>query len=117
MNFERGKDPKETIGLGYKEILKSMKRCLLITEKNLYQNVNHQYYNIETIETRNIAIRKEFLYDAFIIIIIVEDKFRIMKNRFSNDNSLEIYPIKDLPEMTLKLKKLYDYWAESNLEK
>ena len=108
MNFERGADPKEAMGLGYKEVLKSMEGCFLLTEKNLYQNVNHQYYSIETVQIQNIAKTSEFLYSAFVIIIIVGDKFRFMKNRFSNDN--EIYPIKDLPEMTLRLKKLYDNW-------
>lgn len=108
MNFERGIDPKEAIGLGYKEVLKSMKGCLLLTEKDLYQNINNQYHNIETVSIKNFRVGSQFLYHAFVIIVIVGDKFRIFKNRISDDN--EIYSLEDLPEMVFKLKKAYDEW-------
>lgn len=109
-NFERGIDPKVAIGLGYKEIFKSMEGCLLLDETDLYQNINHQYYSIETISTQNLKKRSEFLFHAFVIIIVVGDKFRILKNRISNDS--EIYPINELPEMIFKLKILYDNWMK-----
>jgi hypothetical protein len=110
MNFERGKDPKESIGIGYREIFKSMERCLWITEKDLFQNIDNQYYRIETITTSNLRVRSEFIYGAFVIIIVFPDKFRIMKNRFSGDNG--IYPIEELPEMIFRLKILYDKWMD-----
>jgi len=107
MNFERGGDPKVSIGLGYREIFKSMKECYLFTEADLYQNVNNQYHSIETVRTQNIRKRNEFIFSALIIIIIVGKEFRIMKNRFSTDNN-EIYPIEALPKTIFKLKELYD---------
>jgi len=107
MNFERGGDPKISIGLGYRELFKSMKGCHLLTEEDLYQNVNNQYYSIDTVRTQNIKKRNEFIFQALIIIIIVGKKFRIMKNRFSSDND-KIYPIEALPKTIFELKKLYD---------
>lgn len=109
-NFERGGDPKEAIGLGYKEVFKSMKGCLLLTEQDLYQNINHQYYDLETVQTQNIKKRSERIFSAFIIIIVIGDRFRIMKNRLAND--YEIYPISELPETVFRLKKLYDIWMK-----
>ena len=107
MNFERGIEPKESIGLGYREVLKSMEGCYLLMEEDLYQNVNNIYYSIKTVRTQNIKKRNEFIYSALIIIIIIGKEFRIMKNRFSTDNN-EIYPIEVLPKMIFKLKELYD---------
>ena len=107
-NFERGIDPKEAIGLGYKETFKSMEGCLLLTEKDLYQNINNQYYDLETVQTSNIKKRAQMIFSAFIIIIVIGDRFRILKNRISND--YRIYPIKELPEMIFKMKVLYDDW-------
>jgi len=106
-NFERGLDPKEAIGLGYKEVFKSMKGCFLLSEEDLYQNVNHQYYSIETVSTQNL----KFLFSAFVIIIVVGNRFKIMKNRLSSDDG-KIYPIEELPEMVFRLKKLYDIWMK-----
>jgi hypothetical protein len=109
-NFERGRDPKEAIGLGYKEIFKSMEGCLLLTEKDLYQNINNQFYSIETIQLQNIRKQSTTLFEAFIIIIVFAGKFRILKNRISND--FTVYPIEELPGMVFKLKKLYDDWMK-----
>jgi len=109
-NFERGRDPKEAIGLGYREIFKSMENCYLLTEQDLYQNVNHQYNSLETVSTQNIKKRNEFIFGAFVIIIVIGDRFRILKNRFSNDG--EIYSIEELPDMIFRLKKLYDIWMK-----
>lgn len=106
MNFERGLDPKEAMGTGWKGILNSMKYCLLLTEKDLYQNVNNQYYDIESVKIMNIRKKRIYLYEAFIIIIVLGDKFKIIKNRFSNDN--QIYKIEKLPDMIFKIKKIYD---------
>jgi hypothetical protein len=106
-NFQRGIDPKVSIGLGYREIFKSMERCYLFTEADLYQNVDHQYHSIETVSTQNIRKRNEFIFSALIIIIAIGDKFRIMKNRFFRDND-KIYPIGDLPKIIFELKELYD---------
>ncbi|MFA5153769.1 MAG: hypothetical protein WC554_14505 [Clostridia bacterium] len=102
--FERGLDPKEAMGIGYKAIFNSMEGCLLLTEKDLYQILN----NIETISIHNIKRRSELLFSAFVIIVVMDDKFKIMKNRFSTDSG--IYPISELPEIVFKLKKLYDEW-------
>lgn len=110
-NFERGIDPKEAIGIGYREVFKSMEGCLLLTEQDLYQNVNNQYWDLESVTTQNIRKRSTFLFSAFVIIIVVGDRFKIMKNRLSNDDG-QIYPIKELPEMVFRLKKLYDIWMK-----
>lgn len=109
-NFVRGQDPKEAIGLGYREVFKSMEGCLLLTEKDLYQNVNNTYYDLETVQLQNIRKRNDFIFTAFVIIIIIGDRFRILKNRISND--YEIYSIEELPEMVFRLKILYDKWMK-----
>ena len=107
MNFVRGLDPKEAMGTGWRAILSSMKYCLLITEKDLYQNINNQYYDLETVKVTNIRKQSRFLYDAYVIIVVIGDNFKIFKNRISNDEN-QIYKIEELPEIILKIKKIYD---------
>lgn len=109
-NFERGRDPKVSIGLGCREIFKSMEGCLLLTEKDLYQNINNQYYDLETVKTTNIKSRSDFIFNSFIIIIVIENRFRIIKNRFANNLGYdkEIHFIEDLPKIIFQLKALYD---------
>ena len=76
MNFERGGDPKISIGLGYRELFKSMKGCHLLTEEDLYQNVNNQYYSIDTVRTQNIKKRNEFIFQASCYLINNSISFR-----------------------------------------
>ena len=109
-NFVRGQDPKESIGLGYREVFKSMEGCLLLTEQDLYQFTNNQYYDLETVQTQNIKKRSQFIFSALVIIIVIGDRFKIMKNRLAND--YEIYPISELPKTVFRLKELYDIWMK-----
>jgi len=108
MNFQRGIEPKECLGLGYMEVFKSMKSCLMGTEEDLYQNVNNQFYTIEGIQLQNIRKKSDLFYSSLLIIVVFKEKFKIIKNRFTNDNG--IYPIEELPEMIFRLKKHYDIW-------
>jgi hypothetical protein len=109
MNFERGINPKDAMKIGYIEIFESMKGCLLLTEKDLYQTLNHPYFSLETVRITNIRKQKSALYEAFVIIIVIEDKFRIIKNRFST-NKDKIFDIKELPGIVFELKTAYDKW-------
>lgn len=110
MNFERGKDPKTALGIGWEKVLEKM-GGLVFYETDLYQNINHQYYDIKSISIHNIRKGKKWLYEAYIIIVIVGNQFRIMKNRIGNDD--QIYPLTELPSTVLKLKEKYDVWKDS----
>jgi len=109
-NFVRGQDPKEALGIGYKEVFKSMEGCIMVTERDLYPNINNRFYDIETITVSNIRVQSKFIFNAFVIIVCFKDQFRIMKNRISAD--YQIYPIEELPEMIFRLKILYDKWMK-----
>jgi len=110
MEFVRGLDPKEAMELGWRATYKSMNNCLLLTEKDLYQNIRNRYDNIRTIRLTNIRLLSRSVYDAYVIIIIFKEEFRIMKNRFEylNYNYSLIYKIDELPKIIFELKKKYD---------
>jgi len=109
MNFERGKEPKEALGLGWREVFKSMKShgWLLFEEKDIYQNINNQYYDIEGVSVHNIKSTRKYLYSATLIILVIKDKFKILKNRYGSDPY--IGKIEDLPQMIFDLKTIADH--------
>ena len=110
MGFIRGLDPKEAMGTGWRAVYKSMGHCLFLTEKDIYQNINNQYFDIQSIKISNIRKQSRSIYEALIIIVVFKDQFRIMKNRFSypNFNYSSIYEIEELPKVIFKLKEQYD---------
>jgi hypothetical protein len=106
-NFERSDNPNKSLGVGYNGIIQSMNEWLIVTEKDLYQNVNHQYYSIDDIQLLNIRGRRNFqIFEATLVIVIYHGQFRILKNRYSIDNG--IYPEDELPAMIFKLKRIHD---------
>lgn len=114
MNFERGKDPKEAMNLGWKEIFESMKPYgwVLFTEKDLYQNFNLQYRDITDITFDNLRSTRIVLYKATLIILIVKNKFKILKSRY-NIYVNQIRDIKDLPKVVFDFKKCYEFKINS----
>ena len=49
MNFKRGIEPKEALEIGWRQVLKEM-RGEIFDEKDIYQNINHQFYTIGDIQ-------------------------------------------------------------------
>jgi hypothetical protein len=116
MNFERGIDPKHAMGIGWRAMFESMGDWLLFTEKDLYPSKNwndisdntRHYHDISDVSTIHIHKNIIPLHGASVIIIIIEDKFKILKNRFSHHD--KIYKIEKLPEIVFEIKKEYDRW-------
>jgi len=108
MSFQRGQDIKDVLDLGYKNALKSMGGCLVFTEKDIYQDINDKSFKIEDLKIENIRKQSTSLYMALVIIVITGDKFRILKNRVSDDSST--YSRDRFPEIVFRIKKAYDEW-------
>jgi hypothetical protein len=108
MNFERGIDPKKALGLGWEKVFDEM-GGLIFYKESIYQNINHHDYSIQEISLQNIAAGKKYLYKASIIIVVVDNQFKIIKNTMGNDggNSV-IYSLSELPEIIFKIKREFE---------
>jgi len=106
MNFERGKDTKEALGIGWEYVLKDIGGEIFY-ERDVYQSINHQFFTLGDIELTNIRCKREKLYRATIIIVVIGSHFKIIKNRFSNEYG-GIYKCKYLPQMVLDLKRVWE---------
>jgi hypothetical protein len=111
INFERGIEPKKVLGIGWEKVLEEM-GGILIREDGLYRNLNNPNYDIREITIHNIRGSSKLLYEAYIIIIIIGDQFRIMKSRVGPYYN-RIGPVSKLPSVVLDFKKKYDVWKDS----
>lgn len=117
MNFERGKDPIRALDLGWKKVLEEMGGRIFY-EKDLYQNINNQFFTLDEVRIQNIKSRRGrgYLFEASLIIVVIGSHFKILKNRFSNECG-GIYKCKDLPQMIFDLKRTWDKYRNIIEEK
>lgn len=111
MYFERGLDPKKILDIGWEKVLKDM-RGRIYTEKDLYQNVNNQFYTIEQVKIQNIRDKSHHLYNAVLIIVIVGTNFKVIKNVFRRKDMDMVYPTKKLSQYIIDLVPEWKKWKE-----
>lgn len=102
MNFEKGQDPKEALGIGVETMMKELDVI--------------KVYREDFIRGGDMDIKdmKSDTYTKYrkcgIMIAIDKGKFQIIKNRYGNVNGDSYYEEKDLPKIIRTLYELAKDW-------
>jgi len=104
MDFERGQDPKKSMNIGYESFLEEL--GIKIFERfDLFQHSHHFFETIEQVTYHNVKGGQKQIFEAVVVIIKMDGRFKYVKNRFLNDGDDLIYPIEKLPEHIFELKE------------
>ena len=115
MNFERGKTPKESLGIGLKAKLKKQIEDmggLVLTNEDLYESMAP---HPGILGKRAIRGGSKRIYQANVVIIFEDDDtFMITKNRFGQESKGDI--MKDLPKIIKDWKKSWKNMNDSTFQ-
>lgn len=115
MNFERGRDIKDVLDLGWKHVFEEI-GGVIFRKEDLYSTPVQYSLELEKIGLGNLRAKgsMQLVYEASIVVIIMDNKFRIIKNRFSDD--MGIYPIDHFPDYVMNvLKPLWEKRKNSSI--
>ncbi len=109
MNFERHIDPKEALGIGIDAMIKEIGGVIL-RKKDFTRQGQKDIQSINDIVpgplTPDIfAESTRIYYKSSVVIIIIGDKYKMVKNRYCLPGYKEKGKVKDLPDV-IKLLKL-----------
>lgn len=103
MNFVRGQDPKEAMGIGLDSILKEIGGIILREDAETWDHIKG---DIENQNREELRITKYDLKNKNVIIGVSRERYTILKNRFQYDGPGE-GDEKDLITVLLKLKESF----------
>lgn len=115
MNFERGRDVKDVLDLGLKHIFEEI-GGVIFRKEHLYPTPVQPILELEKIGLHNLRPKgsMQLVYEASIVVIIMDNRFRIMKNRFSDD--MGIYQIDHFQDYVMNvLKPLWEERKNSSI--
>ena len=102
MKFERGKSPKDAMGIGIKESIKNMGGIVLERSKDFYWNAKD---GSQAITGGQEKVRKA----TIIVVYEANNEFSLAKNRFGD---LVIGHMQELPDYIEKWEKEYQEWKK-----
>jgi hypothetical protein len=113
MKFERGRDPKEAMGLGLEGMVKEVNGIIVRAEDftPVPKTIDDLEGGIRPMDCTKptLHIPPERYRDADVIVAIVGDKYKLIKNRYwligIDDQIQEEGNVSDIPELVEVLKK------------
>lgn len=116
MAFTRGQKPTEALGIGMEGLLKELGGLVLHPDDFI-----GQIKDVHCIPTKYEfpECLQEYTgkwYEAGIVILVVDEKYRILKTRYPYDDKYEVGYYKDLPKVIREIHEKVKDWSSWDIE-
>ena len=118
MGFTRGQDPNEVLGIGLDGLLKKLGGKIIGPDDFIEGILIKDVHCIPTKYEYPECLRdmQGSYYEAGIVILVVDEKFRIIKSRYPYDDKYEVGYYKDLPKVVREIHDKVKDWATWDIE-